>query len=490
MKNFKLNNLVSFETKPFTRLTYDRYLSPIKEIIKRNHLPLREIEGFDNASMVRIDLEPTAFDVKLDKHIAAFGSLKSIHEKFYSKINGERISLYIPKLDLDRQILSLKSLLESEDYQDYISTEREIPFVLGETVENQVILDDLTRLPHLLIAGMTGSGKSVLVHSIIASLLYQLSPAELQFVMFDTKLVELALYDKLPHLAFPLCIEATDATKTLDLVLKEMQRRLHLMRHARTFSLARYNKIPNITKLPYLVIVIDEFADLIMSNKDTEKQIIAIAQKGRACGIHLIIATQRPDAEVVTGQIKSNIPATVALTAKNSINSKIILDEVGAENLNQKGDMLYKNSDRLIRLQGTFITEADIEYIVNAVCEKFGCNNFIEEEVPLEELEETAFTPLEYKPKILDGDTQDGKLVLLDEFYHTCTTVIERNKASKTFIRKLLSCGYQKAERYLERMKDLNLIGEYDKPTQSYPITVTIEDFTTHFISVGEANNA
>jgi S-DNA-T family DNA segregation ATPase FtsK/SpoIIIE len=494
MSSFNLSVLTDHITRPFTQADIARYVSPVKEIVRRKRLPLRELESYDNTSMLRVDLEPTAMDVNLEKCLPAFDALKTLYPKMYTQVNGERVSVYIPKAESDRQSLPLKQILSSDDYFEYVNErQRALPFVLGETVENQVVIRDLPDLPHLLIAGASGSGKSTALHGIIASLLYRLPPDELQLVMFDAKMVELAFYERLPHLAYPICTDTDEAPKILESLISELQRRLLLMKRAHVLTMARYNTIPNIQRLPYLVVIIDEFADLILSNKSAEKLIVSLAQKGRAAGIHLILATQRPDATVMTPQIKANIPARIALTVSGHYDSQVIIDETGAELLNKKGDMIYKSDDGATRLQGVYVSEDEIDNIVAALIEKYGTNTFCDE-VESTEAEaaaaaaEAGIAPLEYVRRLLDGDQKDGRLVLADEFYHSCTAVIERGKASKTFLKKLWGCGDPKAYRYLDRMQKLGLIGAYNEDDHAYPVLVILDDFTTHFVSVGEAN--
>ncbi len=264
------------------------------------------------------------------------------------------IGMEIPKKK--RIPVNFADILRSDEWKN---TTAKLPLALGQSSTGKIMIGDLTALPHLLIAGTTGSGKSVSLNSIICGLITKLTPERLRLVMIDPKRVELTKYEGLPHLARPICIE--EAVDVLTWAVEEMERRYDVMREKKVNEISKY---PG--EMPYLVIIIDEMADLmITAGKEVEACIIRIAQMGRAAGIHLILATQRPDKDVVTGLIKSNVPSRLAFSVASGINSNIILDETGAEKLLGKGDGLFKPvGGQKMRIQGANITDREIEKVV------------------------------------------------------------------------------------------------------------------------------
>lgn len=259
--------------------------------------------------------------------------------------------------------------------------ELKLPVILGEDTFGNKVYEDLTRMPHLLVAGRTGSGKSVFLNTLITTLICKYSPEELRLLMVDPKQVEFAAYEDIPHLfeengeTVSIAHDADEAKTVLDIAVREMEHRFELMKILRTKKIDDYNERSN-EKLPYIVFVLDEFSDLLQSGTkverlDVEKSINRIAQKARAVGIHMVLATQRPSTDVVTGLIKSNIPARIAFSVSSAIDSRVILDESGAEALAGHGDMLYKDPNarneysRIKRIQAPWISDTDIDLIVS-----------------------------------------------------------------------------------------------------------------------------
>ncbi len=272
------------------------------------------------------------------------------------------ICISVPKTE--RETLYFENYINEKEFKNY---DGELKFILGQDIRGNIIYKDLVDMTHLLIAGQTGSGKSVFLNSLICSLLMN---RNLQFIMVDTKKVELSLYENLNSLLFPLCTTSEQAVSALSWAINEMNKRYDLLQKKGVRNIAEYNKIPNIKKMKRIIIVIDELADLMLqSSKDIENLICRIAQLSRACGIHLIIATQRPSHEVLTGLIKANLPTKIAFSVSSRINSRVVLDRNGAEKLLGKGDMLFMsaNNQELERLQGIFIpTENITDYVNNA----------------------------------------------------------------------------------------------------------------------------
>jgi len=279
------------------------------------------------------------------------------------------IGIEIPNKHI--QPVSIRKIIASTAFKN---TESKITFGLGETVEGNIIIDDIAEMPHLLVAGATGTGKSVFLNTLITSILYKSTPEEVRFLMIDPKMVELASYDGLPHLLSPIITDTKKAIRALEWAVGEMDRRYSLMAALGVKNYNEYNVKSN-EKLPQIVIIIDELADLIMTctNRENdmtliEKLIARLVQKSRAGGIHLVVATQRPDAKTITPSIKANLPSKIAFRVATGSNSKVIIDEMGAEKLLGKGDMLFQSSTSMpLRLQGAFISNDEIENIVKYI---------------------------------------------------------------------------------------------------------------------------
>ena len=263
-------------------------------------------------------------------------------------------------------------LSEIVNNPEFLRQESPLTAVLGLDISGKPIVTDLRKMPHGLIAGATGSGKSVCINTILVSLLYKARPEELKLLLIDPKMVELAPYNRIPHLVSPVITDVKAATAALKWAVEEMERRYELFAHTGVRDISRFNELAEkhkqyADKLPYIVIVIDELADLMMmSPADVEEAICRIAQKARACGIHLIIATQRPSVDVITGLIKANIPTRIAFSVSSQVDSRTIIDMSGAEKLLGRGDMLFleNGSSKPVRLQGTFVSDEEIDEVV------------------------------------------------------------------------------------------------------------------------------
>lgn len=320
--------------------------------------------------------------------------------------------------------------------------------VLGLSLTGEPVTLDLRSMPHGMIAGATGSGKSVCINSILISLLYKATPSDLQLLLIDPKMVELAPFNGIPHLISPVITDVKAATAALKWAVGEMERRYELFAHAGARNIERYNQMviqerQFSLKLPYLVIIIDELADLMMmAPADVEVSISRIAQKARACGIHLIIATQRPSVDVITGIIKANIPTRIAFAVSSQIDSRTILDTAGAERLLGKGDMLYVGNGQSSaqRLQGTFVTDDEIERIIEHVQNEATPNYlFGQEDLLATAIEEEETDPL---------------------FDEACAFIIEQGSASTSMLQRHFSIGYNRAAKLMDRMEANGFISE------------------------------
>ncbi len=317
---------------------------------------------------------------------------------------------------------------------------------LGLDIAGAPVVLDLQKMPHGLIAGATGSGKSVCINSILVSLLYKAAPHELKLLLIDPKMVELTPYNGIPHLASPVITDVKAATAALKWAVEEMERRYQLFVHAGVRDITSYNvKVEksefNEPQLPYIVIVIDELADLMMmAPSEVEEAICRIAQKARACGIHLIVATQRPSVDVITGLIKANIPTRIAFSVSSQIDSRTILDKVGAEKLLGKGDMLFldNGASEAVRLQGTFVTNEEIDEVVRFVKEQ--------------QKPDYLFKQEELLQKAVVQDEED------ELFREACEFVVRQGGASTSMLQRKLKVGYNRAANLIEMMEEHGLI--------------------------------
>jgi S-DNA-T family DNA segregation ATPase FtsK/SpoIIIE len=353
----------------------------------------------------------------------------------------------------------------------------QIPLFLGKDAAGEALVSDLTSMPHLLIAGTTGSGKSVCINSVITSVLLTRRPDEVKFILIDPKMVEMTAFNTIPHLMTPIVTETHRAVQILEWATVKMDERYALFAEARVKNITEYNqlsseeirerfmptspdeeaKIPK--RLPYIVIVIDELADLMMTApKEIEAYIVRLAQKSRAVGIHIVLATQRPQATVVTGLIKSNMPTRIGFRVAAKMDSRIILDQNGAEALLGQGDMLFlkPGTSDLIRAQGTFVDETEVKKIVRH----------------LKEIAEPQFHPELAQLSRVDTEQFD-KDELLDE---AVRIVLETHRGSVSLLQRRLSVGYARASRMIETMAAMGVLGEY-KGSQAREVMITLDDY-------------
>ncbi|EAC4735760.1 DNA translocase FtsK [Listeria monocytogenes] len=337
----------------------------------------------------------------------------------------------------------LSELMNTEAFQSSTSP---LTAALGLDISGTPIITDLQKMPHGLIAGATGSGKSVCINSLLVSLLYKATPDQLKLLLIDPKMVELAPYNRIPHLVSPVITDARAATVALKWAVEEMERRYQLFSHTGVRNMEKYNEYashPDHTgeKLPYILIVIDELADLMMvAPNDVEESISRIAQKARACGIHMIVATQRPSVDVITGLIKANIPTRVSFSVSSQIDSRTILDASGAEKLLGKGDMLFlpSGASKPVRLQGTFVSDEEIDAVVAHVRSQGEADYIFEEQELL--VKETA------------KENTD------ELFEEACDFVLSQNAASTSLLQRHFRIGYNRAARLMESLENHQIV--------------------------------
>ena len=366
-----------------------------------------------------------------------------------------------------REIVSLKEIIISKKYEN---SDSPITIALGKDIQGKPICTDLQKLPHLLVAGTTGSGKSVTLHTMLVSLLYKSDPTDLQLLLVDPKMLELSVYDGIPHLLNPVITDMSDATNGLRWCVQQMEKRYRIMSELKVRDILAYNQLVleneqsgnkvEITshkgddviyheKLPYIVVVIDEFADMMLQvGKKVEDLIIRLAAKARASGIHLILATQRPSVNVITGLIKANIPARIALQVTTNIDSRTIIDSMGAENLLGNGDMLFMSPGSRVpkRIHGAYVSDNEVKEIVQFL-KKNSEATYIES--LLNSVEDDAV------PDIIDSKSNDDPL-----YNDAVQIVMETKKTSISFIQRKLRIGYNRAANIIEAMEAKGVLSE------------------------------
>ncbi len=382
-----------------------------------------------------------------------------------------------------REAVHLREVLDSDVFKE---NDSKLAIALGKDVAGDVQLADISKMPHVLIAGSTGSGKSVCINTIITSIIYHAKPSEVKFVMVDPKVVELSVYNGIPHLLIPVVTDPRKAAGALAWAVQEMDNRYNLFAEKGVRDLKGYNKAiekeDDVGKLPQIVIIVDELADLMMVAKnDVEDAICRLAQKARAAGMHLVIATQRPSVDVITGLIKANVPSRIAFAVSSQVDSRTILDSVGAEKLLGKGDMLYfpAGAPKPSRVQGAFVTDDEVEKIVDFV-KSNGTATYSED--ILESIENSNKTDKELATEASEEDDTDPFLM------DAIQTVVETGQASTSFIQRRFKVGYARAGRIIDQMEERGVISGYQgsKPRE---VLMTLDRWNELKMGTSEQNS-
>lgn len=375
-------------------------------------------------------------------------ALAATHIRIEAPIPGKSaVGIEIP--NAKSVAVPLRDVLDSDEFKH---GKGHILVALGKDITGKPVVTDLAKMPHLLIAGSTGSGKSVCINCIITSIIYHSRPEDVKLMLIDPKVVELSVYNGIPHLRTEVITNMKKAEGALNWAVREMEARYQLFAGAKVRNIEGYNKMNPDKKMPYILIIVDEFADLMnVAAKDVEVLIQRLTQKARAAGIHLILATQRPSADVITGVIKSNIPSRIAFMVESALNSRIILDEGGAETLLGKGDMLFKQAGALttVRIQGAFISDEEVEAVVDYV---------------LNECLQQEKTPVAYEPIDLSVPDKEEPSEDMDEeqdelLQEASEWVLDTKRASVSALQRRFRIGYTRAGRLMDSMERMGIVG-------------------------------
>ena len=456
-------NLLSLPANSFTDATTE-----MRENTKRLNDTLASFKI--EAHIINVTRGPsvTRYEVELEKGVR-LNKLTTVADDIALSLgaSGVRIAavpgkISVVGIEVPNQAVTTVSLREVIDSPEFSKAKSKSSFAVGKDIGGNCIVGNIAKLPHMLIAGTTGSGKSVCMNSIIISLLYKASPEDVKLIMVDPKMVELGIYNGIPHLLIPVVTDPKKAAGALQWAVTEMMRRYKAMSDAGVRDLESYNSIVegqemDVPKLPQVVVIIDELADLMLvAAKEVEESICRIAQMGRAAGIHLVIATQRPSADVITGLMKANIPSRIAFAVASAMESRIILDTQGAEKLVGKGDMLYApiGNGKPKRVQGCFVTDSEVESVAAYVKSNYTTNydQQVMDEIEKKAAQKSTETAPESNPEELDGDEMLPAAV---------DVILETGQASVSMLQRRLKLGYARAARIVDEMEEKGIVGPF-----------------------------
>lgn len=412
------------------------------------------------AKVVQIDVGPTVtcYELKPQRGVKVSKILNLSDDLALSlATSGIRILAPIPgkshvgiEVPNDsKEIVGFKEIISTKNFAN---SKSKIPFAMGKSIAGDPVVSGIEKMPHLLVSGATGSGKSVCINTIIMSILYKHSPDDVRLLMIDPKVVELSVYNGIPHLIMPVITDPKKASSSLFWAISEMEKRYKAFQKYHVRDIEGYKQAAqtdeSMENLPYIVVIIDELADLMMTAaSEVEDYIMRLAQKSRACGIHLVIATQRPTVDVITGTIKANIPSRISFAVTSQTDSRTILDTAGAEKLLGKGDMLYAPSDSMkpLRIQGAFVSDKEVLSVVD----------YIKQETKVD-YDQSAIETVEENSQVKEVDDEDE---LLDQ---ATQIIIEENTASVSLLQRKLRVGYARAGRIIDQLESKGIVGPYE----------------------------
>lgn len=455
----------------------------LEESLEQFGIPAKVVNAVVGPAVTRYEIEmPAGVSVKkilshtedIAYNLAANGDIR-----IEAPIPGKSaVGIEVPNEKI--ATVGLRDMIVSQEFQN---SKNPLTFVLGKDITGSVRLCNLAKMPHLLVAGSTGSGKSVCLNAVILSLIYKTSPDDVRLILIDPKQVEFSIYNGLPHLLVPNVITESDkALNSLTWAVDEMERRYTMFRNSRTKDIGEYNSSSDVLegkadKMPYIVIIIDEVADLFMtSKKEVEEKIARLAQKSRAAGIHLILATQRPSVDVITGTMKNNFPSRISFKLMSFADSKTILDQAGAEKLLGRGDMLYKPNDapEPRRIQGCFVTTQEVGNIVDFVKEK---NSEYDFDSSVENFIQNPQKQDVFSQNNGESSGEGGTDPLLPQ---AVKCVIENGQASISMLQRRLVIGYPRAARIIDQMQEKNFISPADG-SKPRTVLITMEEYEELF---------
>ncbi len=443
------------------------------------------------ANIVNVTRGPsvTRYEVELEKGVRLNKLTNSADDIALSLgASGVRIAavpgkISVVGIEVPNKAVTSVSLREVIDSDAFATAKSASSFAVGKDIAGNCVIGNVAKLPHMLIAGTTGSGKSVCMKSIIISLLYKASPDDVKLIMIDPKMVELGVYNDIPHLLIPVVTDPKKAAGSLQWAVVEMMRRYKAMSDANVRDLESYNSMVESQqidgeKLPQVVVIIDELADLMLvAAKEVEESICRIAQMGRASGIHLIIATQRPSADVITGLMKANIPSRIAFAVASAMESRIILDTQGAEKLVGRGDMLYApiGSGKPLRVQGCFVSEQEVEAVANYV--KSAYASTYNQQI-MDDIERKAAQTGNKNVTVSEPEPNSAESSYDELLPAAVDVILETNQASASMLQRRLKLGYSRASRIIDQMAELGFVGPY-KGSKPRDVIITKEKWST-----------
>ena len=443
------------------------------------------------ANIVNVTRGPsvTRYEVELEKGVRLNKLTNSADDIALSLgASGVRIAavpgkISVVGIEVPNKAVTAVTLREVIDSSEFDKAKSSSSFAVGKDIGGNCVIGNVAKLPHMLIAGTTGSGKSVCMNSIIISLLYKASPDDVKLIMIDPKMVELGIYNDIPHLLIPVVTDPKKAAGSLQWAVVEMMRRYKAMSDANVRDLESFNSMVESQqidgdKLPQVVVIIDELADLMLvAAKEVEESICRIAQMGRAAGIHLIIATQRPSADVITGLMKANIPSRIAFAVASAMESRIILDTQGAEKLVGRGDMLYApiGSGKPLRVQGCYVSEQEVEAVANHV--KSAYTSAYNQQI-MDDIERKAAQTGNKTVTASDPEPNSDESSYDELLPAAVDVILETNQASASMLQRRLKLGYSRASRIIDQMAELGLVGPY-KGSKPRDVIITKEKWET-----------